>query len=225
MSSIVPFWASTDSGSVPIWDFPKPRRPEEIVNILNDSCSHFTQRLFPPKVPQHTHGYFLLYFLLCIQYIEYHSYLLYITFARTFTSLFTCPAHNFISSDLPGRLSARGFLSPFHYVCRIFLFPLFFVLQRAFFYFPCTVSRCDGGNRTHNIVVYTWRFSPLSYDHHPTALRPSPKLSYDCHPKRKSQFKYLTRGKLYGIHPFACHMQSGNNYKDYIKYFKSEKPA
>jgi hypothetical protein len=38
-------------------------------------------------------------------------------------------------------------------------FPLFFfVLQRAFFYFLCTVSGCDGGNRTRNIAVYTWRY-------------------------------------------------------------------
>jgi hypothetical protein len=37
----------------PIWGpRPKPRRPEEVVNSPNDSCSHFTQRLFPPKLPQ-----------------------------------------------------------------------------------------------------------------------------------------------------------------------------
>jgi hypothetical protein len=51
MSCMVPFWASTDSSSVPIWGpRPKPRRPEEVVYILNDSCSHFTQHLFPPRV-------------------------------------------------------------------------------------------------------------------------------------------------------------------------------
>ncbi len=48
---------------------------------------------------------------------------------------------------------------------------VFIVLQRAFFYFLCTVSGCDGGNRTRNIAVYTWR--PLSYDRHPK-VRPSP---------------------------------------------------
>ncbi len=39
------------------------------------------------------------------------------------------------------------------------------MLQRTFFYFPCTVSGCDGGNRTRNIVVYTWRSNicPLSW--------------------------------------------------------------
>jgi hypothetical protein len=84
---------------------------------------------------------------------------------------------------------------------------VFFVLQRAFFYFLCTVSGCDGGNRTLNIAVYTWRFSPLSYGRdsklwlspmsygrHPRAtavmweLRPSPwatavTLSYGRHPE------------------------------------------
>ncbi len=113
MSCMVPFWASTDSGSVPIWGpRPKPRRPEEVVYILNDSCSHFTQRLFPPRVPQHSHDYILLR----TQYIEYHSYLLYITFIRTFTSLFTCLVHNFISSNLPGRLAAHRFLCLFQYI-------------------------------------------------------------------------------------------------------------
>jgi hypothetical protein len=37
----------------PIWGpRPKPRRLEEVVYSLNDSCSHFTQRLIPPKLPQ-----------------------------------------------------------------------------------------------------------------------------------------------------------------------------
>ncbi len=83
MSCMVLFWASTDFGSVPIWGpRPKPRRPEEVVYILNDSCSHFTQRLFRPKVPQQ-HKKINSYSTL-----QYHSYLLYITFICTFTSLF-----------------------------------------------------------------------------------------------------------------------------------------
>jgi hypothetical protein len=64
----------------------------------------------------------------------------------------------------------------------IFFFSfVFFVLQRAFFYFLCTVSGCDSRNRTRNIAVYTWHFSLLSYDHHPLScerhsseLQPSP---------------------------------------------------
>ncbi len=77
-------------------------------------------------------------------------------------------------------LSLYSPLSPLHpYVpstplCTLYNTPMFFVLHRAFFYFLCTVSGCDGGNRTRNIAVYTWRFSPLSYDRHP--------LSYDRHP-------------------------------------------
>ncbi len=58
----------------------------------------------------------------------------------------------------------------------IVFFPLFFVLQRAFFYFLRTVSGCDSGNRTRNIAVYTWLFSPLSYGRHP--------LSYGRHPTK-----------------------------------------
>jgi hypothetical protein len=54
MSFMVPLQASTGSGSLPIWGGPrlKPRHPEEVVYSLNDSCSHFTQRLFPPILPQ-----------------------------------------------------------------------------------------------------------------------------------------------------------------------------
>jgi hypothetical protein len=55
MPFMVPFWAYTDSGSVPISRSPCYNAcPEEIVYSLNDSCSHFTQRLFPPNVP-HQH--------------------------------------------------------------------------------------------------------------------------------------------------------------------------
>jgi hypothetical protein len=68
-SSMVPFWASTDSGFVPNLGpaRPKPRRQEEVVYSPNDSCSHFTQRLFPPKLPQqHTCTIFSArYTLLC----------------------------------------------------------------------------------------------------------------------------------------------------------------
>jgi hypothetical protein len=43
----------------------------------------------------------------------------------------------------------------------------FWLLGWAFYIFVCTVSDCDGGNRTRNIVVYTWRFSLLSYGRQP----------------------------------------------------------
>jgi hypothetical protein len=57
---ICPAWSPTEHQLTPtlspIWGpRPKPHRPEEVVYIPNDSYSHFTQRLFPPKLPwQHT---------------------------------------------------------------------------------------------------------------------------------------------------------------------------
>jgi hypothetical protein len=107
MSFMVPFWASTDSGSVPIWGpRPKLRYLEKIVYSPNDSCSHFTH-LFPPNVPhQHTE-------IISYTTQKYHSYLLYITFIRTFTSfIITRLLHTFNSSDLHGRLAALGSLCP-----------------------------------------------------------------------------------------------------------------
>jgi hypothetical protein len=71
---------------------PKPRRPEEVVYSLNDSCSHFTQRLFPLKLPQqHTqiifhstsniihiyytsHLYAHLHLLFCMSYSHTHFF-------------------------------------------------------------------------------------------------------------------------------------------------------
>ncbi len=110
---MVPFWASADSGSVPIWGSrPKPRCTEEVVYILNDSCSHFTNVFSLREFHQHSQT---TSYCAYNTYIEYHSYLLYITFIRIFTSLYTCLVHNFISSDLPGRLAAHGFLCLLQY--------------------------------------------------------------------------------------------------------------
>jgi hypothetical protein len=59
-SQICPAWSLPEHqltpALFPIWGpRPKPRRPEEVVYIPNDSGSHFTHRLFPPKLPrQHT---------------------------------------------------------------------------------------------------------------------------------------------------------------------------
>ncbi len=56
-SRMCPAWSLSEHQLTPalspIWaPRPKQRRPEEVVYIPNDSCSHFTQRLFPPKLPQ-----------------------------------------------------------------------------------------------------------------------------------------------------------------------------
>ncbi len=54
---ICPTWSPSEHQLTPalspIWGpRPKPRRLEEVVYSPNDSCSHFTQCLFPPKLPQ-----------------------------------------------------------------------------------------------------------------------------------------------------------------------------
>ncbi len=76
MSSMVPFWASTDSIFVPNWGLClKPRPPEEVVYIPNDSCSHFTERLSLRNFLSNTH-------VLLITIHLHHLYLLYITVIR-----------------------------------------------------------------------------------------------------------------------------------------------
>ncbi len=86
---------------------PKPYYLEEVVYSPNDSCSHFTQRLFLPKVPQQHTG--------IISYSTFlHSHLLYITFTRTFTPFILHAFFNFTSSDLHGRLATYGSLCPIH---------------------------------------------------------------------------------------------------------------
>ncbi len=55
-SRICPAWSPSEHLLTPLCPHLgprlKPNHPEEVVYSLNDSCSHFTQRLFPPKVPQ-----------------------------------------------------------------------------------------------------------------------------------------------------------------------------
>jgi hypothetical protein len=59
---------------------PKPRQLEEVVYSPNDSCSHFTQCLFPPKRPQqHTCTIFSIHspsFILIIHRIQASIYIL-----------------------------------------------------------------------------------------------------------------------------------------------------
>jgi hypothetical protein len=83
MSCMVPFWASTGSGFVPVWGdpCPKPCCPAEVVYSLNDSCSHLTQCLFPPKLPQQ-HTRLISYstsmpFILIISHLYAHLHLLF----------------------------------------------------------------------------------------------------------------------------------------------------
>ncbi len=92
----------------PIWGLrPKPRRPEEVVYSPNDSCSHFTQRLFPPKLPQrHACTIFSIHspsFILIIHHIQ-----------AIFTSFYYETNHSIISSAPPGRPTALGLLCQIH---------------------------------------------------------------------------------------------------------------
>ncbi len=48
-----------------------------------------------------------------------------------------------------------------------FIFYFFLCSEEHFLFLFCTVSGCDGGNRTRSIAMCTWRFSLLSYDRHP----------------------------------------------------------
>ncbi len=111
-SRMAPFWASTDSGFVPNPSpRPKLRCPEEVVYSPNDSCSHFTQRLFPPKLPpQHTCTIFIIHsssLILIIHHIQVSKYIL----------LFTWQIHSFISPGLLGRPAALGLLCPIQRLC------------------------------------------------------------------------------------------------------------
>ncbi len=84
-SRICPAWSPSEHQLTPalspIWGpCPKPRHPEEVVYSLNDSCSHFTQCLFPPKLPQqHTCTTFIIHsssFMLIIHHICKSNYIL-----------------------------------------------------------------------------------------------------------------------------------------------------
>ncbi len=84
MSSMVPLSPSEHQltpALFPIWGpRPKPPRPEEVVHSLKYSCSHFTQCLFPPKLPQqHTCTTFIIHsssFILIIHHIHTSNYTL-----------------------------------------------------------------------------------------------------------------------------------------------------
>jgi hypothetical protein len=55
-----PLLASTNSGFVPnMGPASEATLAEEVVYSPYDSCSHFTQRLFPPKLPRNIHELFL----------------------------------------------------------------------------------------------------------------------------------------------------------------------
>ncbi len=95
----------------PIWGpCPEPRRPEEVVYSPNESCSHFTQRLFPPKRPHNIHELFLMIhptsFISIIHHIHTINYIFYLhdMFTLSFLQIF-------IAGRLPSVLVSDTFIS------------------------------------------------------------------------------------------------------------------
>jgi hypothetical protein len=96
-----PFEHQLTPAMSPIWGpRPKPRRPEEVVYSPHDSCSHFTQCLFPPKLPQqHTCTIFSIRspsFILIVHHIQANIYILLLQ-----------DNHSIISSFPHGRTDCR----------------------------------------------------------------------------------------------------------------------
>ncbi len=61
------------------------------------------------------------------------------------------------------------FVSSSSWCCHIsvpgqYFFVFFGAPKNLFYWFDSTISGCDGGYRTRNKAVYTWRLSPLSYN-------------------------------------------------------------
>jgi hypothetical protein len=103
---MVPFWASTDSVFVPNrGPRPKPHRPEEVVYIPNDSCSHITQRLSLQNFLSNIH-------VLLITIHSCHSYLVYITFIRATIAFIYMTYSRFHFPRLPWQAGCpRSFVS------------------------------------------------------------------------------------------------------------------
>jgi hypothetical protein len=104
-SQICPAWSPSEHQLTPalspFWGpRPKPRCPEEVVYSPNDSCSHFTQRLFPPKLPQrHTCTIFIIHsssLILIIHHIQVSNYTLLFTWQSTLLFLWV-----FMAGRLP----------------------------------------------------------------------------------------------------------------------------
>ncbi len=126
-SQICPAWSPFEhqltSALSPIWGpGPKPRRPEEDVYSPNGSCSHFTQRLFPPKLPrQHTCTIFIIHspwFILIIHHIQTNIYILLLHDKSLF--------HFFGSSWQAGCPRSLGLLCPMHLFSSCFPMKYFF---------------------------------------------------------------------------------------------------
>jgi hypothetical protein len=86
-SRICPAWSLSEHQLTPslspIWGLrPKPSRPEEVVSIPNDSCSHFTQRFSLRNFLSNIHVLLLTNhstsFILIVHHIHTSSYIFYL---------------------------------------------------------------------------------------------------------------------------------------------------
>jgi hypothetical protein len=103
-SFMVPFWAYTvlTPALSPFRGARVRSRacPEEVVYSLNDSCSDFTQRLFPPNVP-HQH-------IMYIHILILHNTLMYTSHLHFFCSSWQAGCSRlFVSDTVTGSKSAR----------------------------------------------------------------------------------------------------------------------
>ncbi len=111
MSFMVPFWASTGSGSVPIWGARvwshaiQRRLFIVLMTAAHISPSVFSLRKFLSNIQRLFVWYIIISFILIIHHIYTHIYTFY----------FTCLIHDLISLDLHGRLAALGSLCPIHW--------------------------------------------------------------------------------------------------------------
>jgi hypothetical protein len=109
-SFMVPFWPYTISSSVPI---PESTQLEatlvrRMLFIVLMTAAHISPKVFSLRVASHQCTANIL-----LWYTAMHTFILYITFIRTFTSSYFTPhsyvhsyLHSFISSALHGRLAA-----------------------------------------------------------------------------------------------------------------------
>ncbi len=127
-SWICPAWSSSEHQLTPalspFWGpRSKPRRSEEVVYTPNDSCSNFTQRLFPPKLPRNIHELFLMIHSTSFIPIVHHIHTTIISFIYITYSLFHffgslwqagCP-WSLVSDTISTKTFVMSFRSVWHF--------------------------------------------------------------------------------------------------------------
>ncbi len=159
-SRIRPAWSPCEHQLTPalspIWGpHPKPRHPEEVVYSPNDSCSHFTQCLFPPKLSQqHT--------CTILAYVHRHSYLLYTTFKQCLHPFITRQSfYHFFGSSWQAYCS-RSLVSDTITLNEECVFQLFNIgrcvwhNQHNYVHQPCFFFCLIGKDQLYVVIMYGW---------------------------------------------------------------------